>query len=150
MTLPDIRTLIPHSGRMVLLDRIIAADRDNLCAETTIRQDTLFYREGGVGAWVGLEYMAQTIAAHAGYLAYLRGEPIKPGFVLGTRCFECQKSMFPLGSVLKIYATRVLENDSGLGSFDCRIETADGTLATASLTVYQPADIDDFFQGDRK
>ena len=150
MSLPDIRRLVPHSDRMVLLDRIVAADRESLCAETIVREDSLFYSDGGVGAWVGLEYMAQTIAAYAGYLAYLRGEPIKPGFVLGTRRFESLGSMFPLGSVLRIYATRVLQNDSGLGSFDCRIETTGGTLATASLTVYQPADIDDFFQRDRK
>ncbi|MDH3444096.1 MAG: 3-hydroxylacyl-ACP dehydratase [Deltaproteobacteria bacterium] len=146
MALPDIRLLVPHSDRMVLLDRVVAADVDSLCAETTIRDDSLFYTEGGVGAWVGLEYMAQTIAAYAGYAAYLRREPIKPGFVLGTRRFESQRPMFPLGSVLQIYAMKVLQNDSGLGSFDCRIEAAAGTLATASLTVHQPAEIDDFLR----
>jgi predicted hotdog family 3-hydroxylacyl-ACP dehydratase len=35
MTLPDIRTLVPHSGQMVLLDRAVSADTDNLCAEVT-------------------------------------------------------------------------------------------------------------------
>ena len=33
MQLPDIRTLLPHSGPMVLLDRILSVDDDNLCAQ---------------------------------------------------------------------------------------------------------------------
>ena len=31
--MPDIRSLIPHAGPMVLLDRVISADEDSLCAE---------------------------------------------------------------------------------------------------------------------
>src|ERR1051325_2359742 len=67
MDFPDIRSLLPHTGRMVLLDRVIAADADNLCAEVTIRRDSVFFDGSGVGAWVGIEYMAQTIGAYAGY-----------------------------------------------------------------------------------
>ena len=77
MDFPDIRSLLPHSGTMVLLDRVVAADADSLCAEVAIRPDSLFCNADGVGAWVGIEYMAQAIAAHAGYLARLRGDAVK-------------------------------------------------------------------------
>ena len=70
MTWPDIRSLIPHSDAMVLVDRVIAVDEESLCAEVRIRPDSLFCMANGVGAWIGLEYMAQTIAAFAGYTAY--------------------------------------------------------------------------------
>ena len=144
---PDIRALVPHSGPMVLLDRIISVDGESVCAEVRIRQDSLFYRDNGVGAWVGLEYIAQAIAAYAGYHAALRGKPVKIGFLLGTRRYECARSTFALGSVIMIRAKRVLQTDNGLASFDCSIDDQSGRLGGASITVYQPADAEEFFDG---
>ena len=147
MTWPDIRSLIPHGGVMVLLDRVVAVDEESLCAEVRIRPDSLFCAATGVGAWVGLEYMAQTIAAFAGYTAYMRGEAVKPGFLLGARRYECTRPMFSQGSRLKVYARRVLQDENGLGSFECRIEDGKEQVATATLTVFQPADAAVFIKG---
>lgn len=49
MSLPDIRTLVPHSGQMVLLDRVVSADTDDLCAEVRIHAGSMLANEGGVG-----------------------------------------------------------------------------------------------------
>ena len=147
MSIPDIRLLLPHSGPMVLLDRVIAADEESLCAEVRIRPDSLFCNAGGVGAWVGLEYMAQAIGAYAGYSAKLRGEPIKIGFLLGTRRYECRQPLFNVGSVLKVYAKRILQSENGLASFDCHIDDENGQLASAAVTVFQPADAEAIFDG---
>ena len=147
MSIPDIRLLLPHSGPMVLLDRVVYADEESLCAEVRIRPDSLFCTQGGIGAWVGLEYMAQAIGAYAGYTARLRGEPIKIGFLLGTRRYECARPLFAVGSLLKICVKRVLQNDDGLASFDCRIDDAHGQLANASMTVFQPTHVDAVLAG---
>ena len=101
MDLPDIRDLLPHSGPMVLLDRLVAADDESLCAEVRIRADSLFFVDGGVGGWVGLEYMAQAIGAFAGYRARLRGEPVRIGFLLGTRRYECNAAKLRLGQPVR-------------------------------------------------
>src|SRR5450830_981789 len=85
MRLPDIAMLVPHAAPMLLLDRVLRVDAETLCAEVAIRPDSLFYGERGIGAWVGIEYMAQAIAAYAGYHAQQRGEPVKIGFLLGAR-----------------------------------------------------------------
>ncbi|HSE86492.1 MAG TPA: hotdog family protein [Candidatus Binatia bacterium] len=146
MSMPDIRSLVPHTGPMVLLDRVISADEDSLCAEIRIRSDTLFGGPYGVGAWVGIEYMAQAIAAWAGYTAQLRGEPVKLGFLLGARRYECSRSIFVLGSVLRVHVQRLFQNDNGLGSFECRIDDIRGPLATATVTVFQPPNVVDFLQ----
>ena len=132
---------------MVLLDRVIAVDEESLCAEVRIRPG-LFCAASGVGAWVGLEYMAQTIAAFAGYTAYLRGEPVKAGFLLGARRYECTRPMFSLDSLLRVHVRRVLQSENGLGSFDCSIENGEEQVATATLTVFQPADAADFIKGN--
>jgi predicted hotdog family 3-hydroxylacyl-ACP dehydratase len=148
MGMPDIRSLLPHAGPMVLLDRVISVDDDSLLAEVRIRSDSLFCDGGGVGAWVGIEYMAQAIGAWAGYTARLRGEPVKLGFLLGTRRYECRRPIFLLGSVLRVHVQRLFQNENGLGSFECAIDNEEGRVATATVTVFQPTNVDDFLQGD--
>jgi predicted hotdog family 3-hydroxylacyl-ACP dehydratase len=147
MDLPDIRDLLPHSGRMVFLDRVVAVDEESLCAEVRLREDSLFCVDGVVGGWVGLEYMAQAIGAYAGYRARLRGEPVRVGYLLGTRHYECTQASFVLGSRLKIYVKRVLQSDDGLASFDCHIDDEKGTQARANLTVFQAVDGEKLMQG---
>jgi predicted hotdog family 3-hydroxylacyl-ACP dehydratase len=147
MEMPDIRSLVPHGGTMVLLDRVIAVDEESLCAEVTIRPDSLFCGADGVGAWVGIEYMAQAVAAHAGYRARLRGEQVKIGFLLGSRRYECSRPVFAIGSVLRVHVRCVLLGENGLGSFECRIDDHGASVATATLTVFQPANVNEFLQG---
>ena len=147
MNLPDIRSLVPHGEPMVLLDRVVCADAESVCAEVRIRPGSLFCGASGVGAWVGLEYMAQAIGAYAGYSARLRGEPVKIGFLLGARRYECSRPSFPLGSVLRVYVRRVLQSENGLASFECHIDDTEGRVATANVTVYQPGNINKFPDG---
>lgn len=146
MTMPDVRELVPHSGAMLLLDRVLSADTDNLCAEVRIHAGSTLAGDGGVGAWVGIEYMAQAIAAHAGWLASQRGEAVKVGFLLGSRKYACGVPLFVTGSVLQVHVHRVLQGENGLGAFDCRIDVAGGAsaVATATVTVYQPDNVKQF------
>lgn len=147
---PPIRSLVPHQDPMVLLDRVVMADDENLCAEVTIHAASLFCEGSGVGAWVGVEYMAQAIAAHAGYLAHAKGEAIKVGFLLGTRRFESRTAQFTLGAILHVHIHRALQGDNGLGAFECTICNAhepESPLAAATITVFQPNNVADFLQG---
>lgn len=148
MTLPDIRTLVPHSGAMSLLDTLLAADAETLDARVTIGPDSMFCVGGEVGAWVGVEYMAQAVAAHAGFEAQQRGEPVRVGFLLGTRRYTCTRPAFAAGSILNIHVQRALRGDNGLGAFDCRItDGIDGAeLASATITVFQPDHVEEFLQ----
>lgn len=150
MSLPDIRSLVPHTGTMVLLDRLIAVGDESLCAEVVITPDTLFSDERGVGAWIGVEYMAQTVAAFAGYEALSRGASVKVGFLLGSRRYECSHPQFVQGSRLHIHVQRALQGENGLGAFSCHIDDADEPstppLATATITVFQPDNVDEFLQ----
>ena len=150
MSLPDIRTLVPHSGTMVLLDRLVSVGDEILCAEVVIASDTLFCDASGVGGWIGVEYMAQAVAAFAGYEAQLRGESVRVGFLLGSRRYECSRSNFAIGSKLHIHVQRALQGENGLGAFSCHIDDANDTsaapLATATITVFQPDNVDEFLQ----
>ncbi len=132
--------LVPHSGQMSLLDRVVSHSAESLSSEVDIHASTLFADKAlGVPAWVGLEYMAQSVAAWAGVLAKASGGEVRLGFLLGARKYDASISHFPLGSTLTIYAERAYQQDD-LGVFDCTIcIDSDVEVATARLNVYQPS-----------
>ena len=91
-----IQELLPHRGAMCLLERALQANAEQLIAEVVIKAGGLFCRNNEVAAWVGIEYMAQAIAAWAGWQGRQRGESPKVGLLVGTRRYECAKSGFAL------------------------------------------------------
>jgi predicted hotdog family 3-hydroxylacyl-ACP dehydratase len=137
---PDVAPLLPHAGRMVWLDRIVGHGDGWLEAEVTVRRDALLADETGVGSWIGIEYMAQTIGAYAGLRARARGEPVKIGFLVGTRGYASRWPRFPLGSRLRIHVRLDCEAGNGMSVFACRIVHDGEELAAADLNVFQPAD----------
>ncbi|WP_157461872.1 beta-ketoacyl-ACP synthase [Chitinimonas koreensis] len=143
-----IAELVPHAGAMSLLDRAIEGDGEHFVAEVDIRPGGLFCGDDGVGAWVGIEYMAQAVAAWAGWQARQRGEAPKVGFLLGSRRYACSVPVFRSGQVLRVAVRQEFRADNGLGQFDCRIEIAGETVATAALTVFEPDDALQFLGGE--
>jgi predicted hotdog family 3-hydroxylacyl-ACP dehydratase len=132
--------LLPHGPEMTIIDRLVAFDGKRSVAVVRVTPKAKFFSASGVPAWVGIEYMAQTIAAHAGFEARLRGDPPPIGFLLGTRAYECTVPEFPAGARLEVVVEQLLA-ESGFGSFDCTIE-ADRLLAKGVLNTYRPSDAD--------
>jgi len=126
---------VPHRGAMLLLDAVTAADDASIETRLTVRNDGLLATVEGVPALVGVEYMAQTVAAFAGARALARGEPIQLGLLLGVRNFSARVPFFAPGDELDVAATLVLESAAGLAVFDCRVARAGETVASARLTV---------------
>lgn len=143
----SIADIVPHAGKMCLLDKAIDGDAESLNCEVTIRQDGLFFANGGVDGWVGIEYMAQAVAAWAGWRARLQGEEPKMGFLLGSRRYECARPRFALGENLQVRVHRQFQADNGIGQFDCCIGINGQAVAQATLTVFEPKSADDFFDG---
>ena len=132
---------IPHRGTMQLLDRVMEADEDGAVAEVDIAATSAFLRGGQVPAWIGIEYMAQTISAWSGGRARRRGDG-RPriGLLLGSRRYLAHCQGFPIGATLRVQAHCELSGDNGLGLFDCRITLAGAVLAEAKISVLEPED----------
>lgn len=141
--------LVPHGGRMRLLDAAIEGDDESLLARVEIRADSLFFDGAGVGGWVGIEYMAQAVAAWAGWRARLAGAAPKVGFLLGSRRYTSERASFVLGECLLVEARRQFQADNGLGYFDCLITIDGAVVATAALTVFEPDDALQFLRARR-
>lgn len=130
--------LLPHAGDMILIEQILSFDDEQIHTRLTVKPGGLFNRaDGSLPAWVGIELMAQSVAAYAGCHARARGDAVELGFLLGTRKFECNVEHFPAGTELSIHGVRSLEDDSGMGVFECHIN-APGIHANARLNVYRP------------
>ncbi|MGZ4955286.1 MAG: ApeP family dehydratase [Methylobacter sp.] len=132
----EVADLIPHTGDMVLLDRIVDHDDQGLTAELVVRGDGLLGDDETIPAWAGIEYMAQAVAAYAGVMARQANEPIRLGFLLGTRRYSSNVAAFKVGTMLTIRVEKIIQDDN-LGVFDCLI-SGDGVEITANLNVYQP------------
>ncbi len=133
-----VENLIPHRGGMRLLDRVLAADEEHAVAEVDVPFDGLFVRDGQVPSWVGIEYMAQTVAAWAGARARGAGGVPRPGLLLGTRRYSTHCDGFPSGARLRVEVRCELIGANGLGQFDCRIEMNGQQVATSRISVLDP------------
>ena len=136
----DIDMLVPHRAPMRLVDRLLNWDEDSVAVEVEVPAEGLFVDADGVPAWVGVEYMAQAIAAWAGCHARQAGQAPSIGFLLGTRRYESRVTWFVAGALLRVEAMRELLGDNGLGMFRCRILEDGDELATANVSVFEPPD----------
>ncbi len=129
--------LVPQRGDMILIDEIIEYDDKSLLACVTITNRSLFVDDNkGVPVWIGIEYMAQAVAAWVGIQAKKDNNPvIKKGLLVGTRKYIAHQSHFSIGSHLLINIQEEY-NDNTLGVFKCGIKEHQ-LIAEAHLKVYQ-------------
>ena len=142
--------ILPHKPPMVLLDRLLVADNDSAMCEVSISPRSPFYDHqlAGIPAYVGIEYMAQTIAAYSGALSQREGSEPKVGFLLGSRKYKPSVAIYKQGQTLQISVRKLLEDSSGLSVFNCEIIDQDGmeTLVRAKLNVFQPVEVEAWMQ----
>lgn len=146
----DTASLLPHSGHMVLIDRITRYGDDFVEAGAQIKPDHILLAGGILPYTAFIELMAQAVGAYAGIQARKNAQPVRLGFLLGTRKLEIFAQSVPVGTHLLATAHMSIQDAGGMGVFDCELrwtdapETSSGTLpsdgilARASLNVYSP------------
>ncbi|HXC50678.1 MAG TPA: hypothetical protein VN634_07340 [Candidatus Limnocylindrales bacterium] len=159
---PPVRELLPHRGSAVLLARVLGHDaKRTVCAVDPDAGASFRDADGSIPAYVGLEFMAQTIAAHGGLLERDKTRDRKsgtdtdfaksvsvpdlaqpapdarPGFFVGTRRISFHVDRFAQGQPLAVTAVH-LRSSAGLHAFDCSIDDGAGgaPMVSGVLTVY--------------
>jgi len=135
--------VLPHAGNMILLDELVACDEANVHTRLTVKPGLLSDAAGHLPAFIGLELMAQSVAAWAGVRAKHAGVPVELGFLIGTRRYQCNVPVFPNGTQLHIRGRCSLEDSSGLGVFECELD-GPGIHAEARLNVFRPPQVSDY------
>jgi predicted hotdog family 3-hydroxylacyl-ACP dehydratase len=129
--------LLPQGPEAIVIDAIVEHSAVRSIAVANVSERSTYCEGSGVPAWAGIEYMAQTIAAHAGLEARARGEPPELGFLLGTRAYSTSVEEFPIGSRLTVSVEPEVV-DARFAAFKCVI-ALDRVVATAVVTTYRPA-----------
>ncbi|CAE6730874.1 hypothetical protein R75461_01989 [Paraburkholderia nemoris] len=148
LILQPIETIIPHRGTMLLIDAVNTFSEEAVSARATVHADAWYAdADGAMPAWIGIELMAQTIAAHVALLAMRGGGQARPGVLLGSRIYRALQPSFAGGAQLLIHATELLRSEEGHGAYECTIHHGDVCCAEAVIKVFQPRDFQSFIEG---
>ena len=143
---PPIEELLPHRYGMLLVERVVAWDTASATVSATPSAEGWYAEAGGMPSRIGIELMAQAIAAHVSIVAWSKGEPPKKGVLLGARAYRATRPYFAVGSELIVKATRAFSDDSGMGAYDCTIDNA----AKARILVFEPPDFEAFIMAQKR
>ena len=135
--------LVPHKGKMFLLNRVQSYSLETICITTQIdiTRDDLFYEDalGGVPAWVAFEYMAQSISALSGIYGRSRGEKPKVGFIMSVNSFKANVPVFKVGETVVVTVHQTIRMDMAV-TFDGTAKVGETLAVTATLNTVEVED----------
>ncbi len=106
----ELGTLIPHKGKMFLIDRLVDYNVENwtVTSETDITSDFMFFdsEKGGVPDYVIFELAAQTVSSMTGLYAREKKLPPNMGFILSLSRLNFDVNFIKSGSTVRINAER--------------------------------------------
>lgn len=150
----DLEKYLPHRTPMILVDSIVAATADSIVVKIIVRNDYPFVEDSDtktVGAWVGIEFIAQAVAVLSGLTQYEHGVAVKPGFLLGTRKYTSHVPYFNQGDELLVSLQRDFQSDQGLAAVSALISDMQGKkLCEAIVTLFQPNNSNDLFKHEHR
>ena len=135
----EIRTLIPHSGTMCLLDEVTQWDDRSITCITNTHRDLAnpLRRDERLSAVHAFEYGAQAAAVHGGLRARSVGEIAPPGYLAALRDAHLYVAFLDdIRSPLQICAN-LLFGDGANTVYECRVFADNALLANARVTIIQ-------------
>lgn len=137
-----IEDVVPHDHPMILIDELVAYNENIAQCLLKITNKSNFYNHvnKSVPSYVGIEYMAQSIAAFANANEKDHGGEVAIGFLVSSRKFKVFISEFSLGMQLIVNLEQLYVEESGLSAFDCSIEHDGKRVAEAKINIFQPQD----------
>lgn len=135
---PDITDLLPHTGDMVMLHRVVSwREREVVVAADLSRPNLMADDTGRIPGYVGLEFMAQGISVAAGLERRIQNMDPVIGLVLGARRFQSFVSHFPTEGEMHVHVKEKFLQGS-ISVFDASITLGDKCLAQGEIKVTQP------------
>jgi len=124
---------------MLLLDGIQEATEEKCIARIQVLPSAWYAdADGTMPGWLGIELMAQTVAAFSGFRKMQANLSPRIGFLLGTRIYESRIARFSGGDMLEVEARLHYLDESGLSAFDCEIRHQGQWVARAILKTFEP------------
>lgn len=135
----EARRFVPHREPLLLLDNIIEHDRETLVATYQVKETP--WPASGMPAYIGIEIIAQAVAALETARSQNGDGSPALGVLLGTRSYRSAVANFPVGTTLTVRVTEKMADPSGFGAFQGTLYAEDGAMAAEALVkVYRPDD----------
>ena len=135
----EIRTLVPHSGLMCLLDEVTQwDDRSIVCVTNTHREPANpLRRHGQLSALHAFEYGAQAAAVHGGLRARSVGTTAAPGYLAALRDGRLHVTRLDyIHLPLRVCATRLF-GDRANTVYECLISVATVLVAEGRVVIME-------------
>jgi predicted hotdog family 3-hydroxylacyl-ACP dehydratase len=135
----EIRTLIPHSGLMCLLDEVTQWDDGSIICVTNTHRDPAnpLRRDGRLSVVHAFEYGAQAAAVHGGLRAHSVGATAPPGYLAALRDARLHAARLDdIQPALQVRALRLF-GDGANCVYECRVSAADRLLAKGRIAIIQ-------------
>lgn len=132
----EIAHLIPHAGTMCLLDGVLEWNEDSIrCLSTRHRvSDNPLRDHGRLGAFCGIEFAAQAMAAHGRLAGNIDQRP-RAGYLANLREVTCHcERLDSFADDLIIEATRMMGDDEQV-MYSFLVRCAGTTLIAGRATV---------------
>ena len=133
----EIRTLVPHTGLMCLLDSVLQWDDESIeCLSETHREpENPLRRHGRLSALHAFEYGAQAAAIHGGLRARSAGATAPVCYLAALRDARLRVSRLDdIESPLKVRANRLF-GEGGNTVYECHVSALDDLLAEGRVTI---------------
>ncbi|MFC6277251.1 ApeP family dehydratase [Psittacicella hinzii] len=132
--------LLPQSGAMIQVDRVLDYGANYIVTEFTIRPNNILLEGDKFVNYSALEVMAQSIGCWEGCRSYSQGKPIRLGYFLGSRKIDFYCDAIEIGTTLEIKVQLSLQDETGFGVFDVELfeKASQKLLIKAALNVYSP------------
>lgn len=146
-TFPPVAAILPQRGPMMLLSAVLDhSAQHTVCAVEVGADNPGLAADGTVPALMGLEYMAQGVAAHAGLRGWAQGEGPRVGFLIGARRLDFRsRAGFRVGQRLIVHVTRTWGEEE-FAMFACRLVdgATQAVVVEGNLNVFLPRSLERF------
>ncbi|UCH47341.1 MAG: hydroxymyristoyl-ACP dehydratase [Betaproteobacteria bacterium] len=144
-----IRELVPHAGKMCLLERVLACDATSICCETRSHLDRAnpLRRNGHLSSVCAIEYAAQAMALHGALTAPEHNgaltapaagdatESARHGYLASVREMHCHARYLDQYTDELIVSARLIFDESSRMIYSFRVAAGETELVTGRAAV---------------
>lgn len=130
----EIARLLPHSGKMCLLQQVIQTDEQSLTAlaSSHLEKDNPLRIDGKISSINGIEYAAQAMAVHGS----LRCGTIASGYIATVRNIQLHRPYLPEATApLQIKVQQLMSNDNGF-TYEFSLSSQQQAVISGKITVF--------------
>jgi predicted hotdog family 3-hydroxylacyl-ACP dehydratase len=138
----DIETVIPHRGRMRLIEKVVALDDQKALTAATTSEDWPLCHDGSVDVLVTIELVAQSAALLEGWKRLRSGRGGITGWLVGVKTAEFSRPRVPVQATLVTEVTKSYALES-YAVFGGTVRMGDEIVAVVNIQTFRPeADTD--------